>query len=65
MNAISRSLSVLLIISLMAGCCALAERAGAAAGEAPAIQVDSPAELFLALSEKTTGSGRGRGRIHA
>ena len=56
MNASYRFLSVFLIISLMFGCSALADQTGTAAGEAPAIQSDSPAGLFLALSEKTTHS---------
>ena len=47
MNASYRFLSVFLIISLMFGCSALADQTGTAAGEAPAIQSDSPAGLFL------------------
>ena len=52
MNATYRFLSVFLIISLMFGCSALADQTGTAAGEAPAIQSNSPDGLFLALSEK-------------
>ena len=56
MKAFSRFLSAFLICLLMAGSAALAGQAGTAAGETPSVQAESPAGLFLALSEKTTQS---------
>ena len=56
MKAISRFLSVFLVLSLMISCSTFPAQTAVAAEEEPSIRADSSAGLFLSLTEKTCKS---------